>query len=145
MIRRIARLGRTFGLWMLCAWFAAGCAKSPAKPSYNLVNVEGTVTRNGKPVPRMIVMFVPAAEGGTRARGVTGPNGHYRLVHESMAPGVECGEYKVTFRSLVRDVRSVEAGRGGGAYTDPQTTPYAASVTIPAAKIDFELDSDDRD
>ena len=55
----------------------SGCSRGP-----NLVEVEGALKLRGKPLPGVMVCFVPDAEAGTpgpRSTGWTDETGHYRL------------------------------------------------------------------
>jgi hypothetical protein len=58
------------------------------------VNVEGKVTRNGKPLPGATVVFVPEG-GGPEAGDVTDEEGKFRLKGAQQS-GVLPGKYRVT-------------------------------------------------
>jgi hypothetical protein len=67
----------------------AGCGGG-SKP----VRVEGTVTLDGKPLPRATVSFMPVGEGRA-ASGETDADGSFRLTTFRTNDGALPGEYKV--------------------------------------------------
>jgi hypothetical protein len=70
----------------------AGCGKSDYPP---LARVTGTVTFKGKPVPNMMVNFMPTA--GRPSWGKTDANGKFEMVIDSDYKGAEIGHHKVYF------------------------------------------------
>lgn len=60
------------------------------------VKVKGKVTLDGKPLPNSTVKFIPSAEGGREATGVTDENGAFQLETFSSGDGALPGNYKVT-------------------------------------------------
>jgi hypothetical protein len=68
----------------------AGCGKSDYPP---LARVTGTVTYKGKPVPNMMVNFMPTA--GRPSWGKTDASGKYEMVLDADYKGVEIGHHKV--------------------------------------------------
>ena len=70
----------------------AGCNNSdyPA-----LARVTGTVTYKGKPVPNMMVNFMPTA--GRPSWGKTDAQGKFEMVYDEDYNGVEIGHHKVYF------------------------------------------------
>jgi hypothetical protein len=68
---------------------SAGCGGG-SKP----VKVEGTVTLDGKPLPRATVSFMPVGEGRA-ASGETDADGIFRLTTFRTNDGALPGEYKV--------------------------------------------------
>jgi hypothetical protein len=66
-----------------------------------VARVTGTVRFSGKPVPRLVVHFVPAE--GRPSQGVTDENGHYKLMHEKKREGALRGSHKVFFTYRPRD------------------------------------------
>jgi hypothetical protein len=70
----------------------AGCNNSdyPA-----LARVTGTVTYKGKPVPNMMVNFMPTA--GRPSWGKTDAAGKYEMILDADYKGVEIGHHKVYF------------------------------------------------
>ena len=70
----------------------AGCGKGdyPA-----MAKVTGTVTYKGKPVPNMMVNFMPTA--GRPSWGKTDAQGKFEMVYDEDYNGVEIGHHKVYF------------------------------------------------
>jgi hypothetical protein len=85
--RRVAAL---VTLPMLLA--LAGCDKGDYPP---MAKVTGTVTYKGKPVPNMMVNFMPKA--GRPSWGKTGADGKYEMVYDENYNGAEIGHHKVYF------------------------------------------------
>jgi hypothetical protein len=83
----------SFGLLgAFCVMINSGCGGSE-----KVVSVSGTITRNGKPVPGLVVSFVPevATETGV-STGETDDNGKYSLtVVKSGKSGAVVGTHKV--------------------------------------------------
>jgi hypothetical protein len=72
----------------------SGCSRGP-----NLVEVEGALKLRGKPLPGVMVCFVPDAEAGTpgpRSTGWTDEKGYYRLMCDKpYQPGAVEGKHRV--------------------------------------------------
>lgn len=91
--------------------FAGGCARF----TYN-DSVEGTIKMGGKPVPNVVVRFVPEqVKGAPGSGGVTDENGHFTLTCDNGHSGAVVAKHAVV----------VLPGRGGGA--DPNADPKAAA------------------
>ena len=70
----------------------AGCGKGDYPP---MAKVTGTVTYKGKPVPNMMVNFMPTA--GRPSWGKTDAAGKYEMILDADYKGVEIGHHKVYF------------------------------------------------
>jgi len=70
----------------------SGCGKGDYPP---MARVTGTVTYKGKPVPNMMVNFMPKA--GRPSWGKTDANGRFEMVFDSDYKGTELGHHKVYF------------------------------------------------
>jgi hypothetical protein len=68
---------------------AAGCGDSGPE----LGRVTGTVTLDGKPLPKAKVEFQPGA--GSPSYGETDENGHYELMYALRKPGAMVGRHVV--------------------------------------------------
>jgi hypothetical protein len=91
-----------------------------------VVPVQGTVTREGKPLAGAAVMFLPAA-GGRPATGVTDQAGVFHLQTFKPLDGALLGEHRVS-------VALPEAGSGPGVQTDGGVSVSGSSgkaVAIP--------------
>jgi hypothetical protein len=82
-------LHASIGLSLLIA--LSGCGGSADLPE--IARVTGTVTRNGKPVPNLMVNFMP--EAGRPSWGKTDENGHYEMVYDEDNKGVKVGRGKI--------------------------------------------------
>jgi len=61
-----------------------------------MARVSGTVLYKGKPVPNMMVNFMPVGtEGGRPSWGKTDANGWYEMVYDADYKGVKVGHHKV--------------------------------------------------
>lgn len=110
----------------LAAVALAGCG-SGIETDYShldLVNVSGTVTYDGKPLPEALVTF--EAEDGTFSYGMTDESGHYKLMFNSEKSGVLTGPKTVRIETGVPI--SDEEGGGEGDVERPRPT-----VNVPAA------------
>ena len=98
-----------------------GCGGPPTADyaSLGLVDIEGTVTLDGKPLPNASIRFVDTDE--TYCTGVTDSVGRYKMMLDSRKSGVIPGDKTVVISSLV------PAGEGSGASEeDPDAKPKAA-------------------
>ena len=126
---------------------AAGCSTSPA-----LIPVTGLVRLDDRPAEGVQVSFWPADEAGADSRdrygaGRTGPDGRFELRAFS-GPGVERGNYKVTFSRPVAGSRAPSKGKPEAAreslperYTGRDTTEQTATVGKGQSEFVFELRS----
>jgi hypothetical protein len=107
MSRSISRVVLFCGL-LLLAIAAEGCQRGP---EWNLALVEGTVTKGGRPLANIEVVFLPdAGMQGPRARGITDEAGHYRLRTDNGDDGTVVGKHRVVLsdpevalKQLLRD------------------------------------------
>src|SRR5262245_63437214 len=87
----------------------AGCSRGP-----QLAEVEGTLKLRGKPLPGVMVCFIPDAEAGTpgpRSTGWTDEQGRYRLTCDKpYQPGAVVGKHRV----IVLDPEVFGDTPGGG-------------------------------
>ncbi|MCH9656166.1 MAG: carboxypeptidase-like regulatory domain-containing protein, partial [Planctomycetes bacterium] len=78
-----------------------GCGGNSVEVPDELVPVTGTVKLDGKPKANISVIFNPGDQtSGTGGYGVTDSEGKYTLLHRSNKPGIESGEYIVTFSMM---------------------------------------------
>jgi hypothetical protein len=107
---------------------AAGCNRGLRR-----IPVSGTVTMDGKPMGRGVLMFHPdPAKGNTARAGCTGPisNGQYKLVttavtKDDTGPGAPLGWYKVT---LLHDLPGMAEIKVHPRFLSPQTTPIEIEI-----------------
>ena len=106
MLHSISRMVLWCGLLALTA-VAGGCQRGP---TWNLVPVEGTVTKNGRPLRGIEVIFLADPDAGTlgpRTTGITDEAGHYRLRTDNGDDGAVVGKYRV----LLLDLEAVSKQR----------------------------------
>ena len=126
-------ISRPFSLALLLAiWFlsSSGCGGSE-----KVVPVSGTVTRNGQPVPGLVVSFVPetATETGVSI-GETDENGKYSLtVVKTGRSGAVVGTHKV----WVSRPREPYVEPSEKDETKKQRTKAAAAAKAPADLADI--------
>ena len=70
----------------------AGCDKGDYP---EMAKVTGTVTYKGKPVPNMMINFMPTE--GRPSWGKTDANGRFEMIYDSDYKGVKIGHHKVYF------------------------------------------------
>lgn len=129
----------TLGVGML------GCGRRDG-----LVDVQGTVTLDGKPLPDAIVQFTASssAEGRSRpAVGRTNSSGRYYLEYSTGVTGTRPGNYKVTIStfwpaSLTSEEKVIPGNpeKVPNVYNSKST--LTADVAEDGADVNFELKSD---
>jgi len=70
----------------------AGCSKGDYR---EMARVTGTVTYKGKPVPNIMINFMPT--NGRPSWGKTDSEGKFEMVFDENVKGVEVGHHKVYF------------------------------------------------
>ncbi len=105
---------------------AGGCERA-----VSTVPVEGVVTRNGKPLSNIEVVFLADPDTktvGPRATGKTDESGRYRLQLEGGGPGAVPGTHRV----LVLDLKSGKPtiGHGKGALPAPPEHAKRSEVEL---------------
>ena len=80
-----------------------GCGKP-----YQVAQVSGTVTLDGKPLAKASITFAPMATKdnmapGPTATGLTDANGHYTLIFDKNTPGAVVGKCRIYITSVVGD------------------------------------------
>lgn len=84
-----------------------GCGNRGPK----LVQIEGTVTRNGKPLPGFEVHFDP--EKGRPSAGTTDELGHYVLQYTPQKKGAVVGKHKAYVWYFPKDPKTARAAEEG--------------------------------
>jgi hypothetical protein len=140
----LSHAARIAALSMLCA--LVGCG------SEAIGTVSGTVTRAGKPVPDLAVVFVP--EQGRPSRGLTDGDGRYELLYMPGQPGARVGKHRVTvqlrlvspkdekpLRERIARMRNDDAlQKSLEKYGDESRRPFEFDVAPGAQVIDIKLD-----
>lgn len=134
---------------VLVSGFAAGCG--PGGPV--LVDVEGTVTLNGKPLENIYIEFWPESDG-PKSSAVTDANGKFVM---KTADGVKVGAMVGKHRVLLHDKSIMKVqflGRAGEdvdmtggqkprideLYTSPTLSPLAIEITAENKDVKFEVE-----
>jgi hypothetical protein len=138
-------------LTLFAATCVIGCSRGP-----RLAEVKGVVKLNGKPMPKVMVEFVPDAKTGARSTGTTDENGQYALVcDDGQRPGAIVGPHRVLLHDLaifgdkVLGRKWEQVGTPGGPpaiksripsqYESATHTPLRKEVKDGAQTIDLEV------
>ena len=127
--------------------FLTGCGPSGPK----IVEIEGTVTHNGEPVPNLRIYFEPAK--GRTSWAISDANGHFKVDYDVDFDGVVVGEHTVWVVDESSNVdptliaaggkmpkRSANIGKLIEKYGKLETSPY--KVKIEKADKNFQLKLD---
>ena len=135
-----------FSAALVALLVSTGCKGGGPK----VYRVSGTVRADGKPVPDLVVKFVP--ENGPESWGVTDEKGAYTLRHSDKTPGAVAGPNRVYVEYRPRDPSLESAGQDEGPalpepirrildkYGSPETSPLRYDVTRDGQVIDITLD-----
>lgn len=132
-----------------------GCGGQSTEIPDELIPVSGTVKLDGEPKANISVIFNPGDQTtGTGGYGVTDSEGKYTLLHRSNKPGVESGEYFVTFSLMgLPDGSPIPEGKDAADVGAIQLLPEKytnaereikltiATVKAPEVTLDFEISS----
>lgn len=116
-----------------------GCNQGP-----DVVEVQGTMTRKGKPLPGFAVTFQPA--DGRPSVGQTDQNGRFEMGYTFREKGVLRGKHKVFV--LYVPVETSYDNKGAPAelreitakYGSYEVTPIEVDITGPTKDLKLELD-----
>lgn len=127
-----------------------GCSQQ-----YSFGPVEGQVTRDGKPVPNVQVIFYPdRPQGGPRSTGFTAEDGRYRLQTDVGGDGAVIGPHRVCLVPVPPEpkpggkappppkppqARPAAASPVPEKFMRPQETPLRAEVGAAPQTLDFQL------
>ena len=115
-----------------------GCASSKPKGFPDLSPVSGTVTMDGEPLQKAVVMFL--SEKGVAASCATDANGRYTLLYRGSADGASPGRNTVTVTTLPDDPNmGVVKERIPAAYNTKST--LTVDVVAGTNTFDFALES----
>src|SRR5262249_34893691 len=127
------RPSRVFvALTLLSALCVAGCSREPERGP-----VSGVVTLDGKPLPNVMVVFVPDAERGTpgqRSVARTDKDGRYVAFTDKDQEGASVGVHRVSLYDplaipipegslMAREMKVTPPSRVPKAYTNVSKTP----------------------
>ena len=124
---------KTHGVMTVAAVFllalSAGCG---GRDLPELAPVEGTVTLDGKPLPNVMVQFLPE-NGGRPSTGTTNDEGHYELTYVAGEMGARLGRNKVEVVMIWPD------GEPTPGVKDPVPKAYKGAETT----LSYEVKADD--
>ncbi|MDB5389153.1 MAG: hypothetical protein JWM11_4799 [Planctomycetaceae bacterium] len=136
----ILRLKRFSTRWGLGAFvglltISLGCGRSNGVA---LHNVSGTLTRNGKPVPGLMVHFDPlTTKRGSTARA--GADGKFTMKYDSQQNGVPPGEHKIWVEYLPANPREEMELQSGKQQYPPETQAilekYGSAAVTPLREV----------
>jgi hypothetical protein len=152
-LNRSTAIRSAIGLFLVVCSAAVGCGNS--QPAVKLVPVTGTVKLDGKPLAGAVLIFNPMPNThGTGATAITDAEGTFTLTHASEKPGIEAGDYGITFSKVTQpDGSPIPAGKTRAGVTtveqipkpytkfDPERVIARVTVTNDAKTFDFELKS----
>ena len=145
---------------VLCMIWTIVCLAGCSGGKITTEAVTGMITMDGKPLVGANVGFTPKTEGqGHPGYALTDENGKYVLqtLLGAANAGTTSGEYHVTVsKKEIPETKVAEYGSSGyqpmsggsqpketlpPVYTDPNTTPFSASVQKGKNTFDFNLES----
>lgn len=138
--------------WLPLAFVSAGALTVSGCGGTKLVDVQGTVTLNGKPLDNAQVQFLPdpgQKTAGIRSTGDTDEEGRFKLICDDKRGGAAVGMHRV----LVVDLKQWEGIRPGredsnkplkpsripARYSDALKTPFS-SIEVKAQGSPIALD-----
>lgn len=123
---------------VLSAMLLVGCAREPERGP-----VSGVVTLDGKPLPRVMVVFVPADNTpGQRSVALTDSGGRYSVFTDKDQHGASVGTHHVSLFDPQSVSDDPAPSRVPAAYTDVIRTPLKpVTVGREAQTFDIHLKS----
>ncbi len=130
-----AKLRRLLSVAPLCCWLLLGCSGNP-----NLAEVSGTITLDGKTLPKAMITFTPSS-GGATSFGKSDGNGDYRMMFGENEPGAWIGANRVSIHTgdVLPDNSGSVPEMVPAAYNSNST--LTKDVVARSNKFDFELNS----
>jgi hypothetical protein len=144
------------GLLAAALAVAAGCQSNNSP--YTFAPVEGTVSKDGKPLAGVLVVFCGDADAGSQGPNSTGPTdsaGHYRLHTHQGVDGALVGRHRVCIldremlgrafsrnpanKKLSNERPAPGTSAVSPAYTRREQTPLRAEVRPGGQVLDFEV------
>lgn len=96
-----------------------------------LADVQGRVTDRGKPMPGIVVMYVPDQGGGAPSGGNTNADGQYRLTYSNGKVGAMVGPHTVM----------ISIPEPTGKESKPSTKAgYSTTVQVAEGENQFDFD-----
>ena len=131
-----------FCLAILIVFLLPGCSR--AKLAIKLHRISGTLQRDGKPVPNLMVHFVP--EKGGPSTGVAGPDGTFTLDYQKDRPGAVPGVHKVWVEYRPKSPQDdVEMREGRLKLADDQREVIEKYGSLETTTLKVTIDGDKKD
>jgi hypothetical protein len=99
-----ARFSPTICWSLIVVGMLSGCSRPPKEAE--LAEVSGVVAINGKPLPNILVQFLPVVKSGDQgptSSGVTDEQGEFELETSGGKPGAVVGPCKVLFIDMMEE------------------------------------------
>lgn len=121
-----------------------GCGR-PGGPE--LVEVNGVITLDGKPAPKLVIRFIPDGEKGSPSYGVTNQSGEYTLMYSADRVGAMPGKHRVEIEAVPPEIGENGEPVSGQIITEipsrySEPGALTAEVVDNGNPIDFELKSE---
>lgn len=122
-----------------------GCDRGKIR---GLVQYQGIVTHNGKPIDEANIAFMSTGEGGRSAYASSDAQGRFIVTTLDLNNGIVKGQYAVT---VVKNIFKGMQQRGGGVevpvydnplpvkYQTAENTPFQIDVTKKDLEVKFDL------
>lgn len=118
---------------------ATGCQRSE---HLVLHRVSGTLTRNGKPVPELMVHFIPVGNG-RGSTGISDADGKFTLKFDSAREGAIPGEHRVWVQYLATSPQEEMAIQSGKQKHSPEVQAILAKYgSLQASPLKQEVRGD---
>lgn len=121
-----------------------GCSSGP-----RVVKVSGTLTRGGKPVPKLTIFFMPEA-GGRPSWGLADEDGKFTLEYDDQTKGAMTGTHTVWVQwrptSMQEELNPKKAGKPAdlnailAKYGDEKKSPKKVEITRSVDDLEVTLD-----
>lgn len=125
----------------------AGCDSNDYGP---MAKVTGTVTYKGKPVPNMMVNFMPTA--GRPSWGKTDASGHFEMIMDENSNGVQLGHHKIYFTppattiDMGKSKASKEALADAAGLTSAEMAEFRKKYGLEeSTQLEMDITKDSRD
>ena len=145
-VRKLDRLCVLLGVSVFLAGCGGGGGRAP-----DTVSVQGMVTYQGKPVPKLSVAFIP--DKGLLASGTTDAAGKFSLMTNKPGDGAKVGTYKVAIGFVSDEIPAMPGMEPPGykapvspipaKYADVSTSGLTKTVEKDASKNNFTFELTD--
>jgi len=92
---------------VLTLGIGVGCG-GQNEPQLPIGTVGGTISLDGKPLAKALVIFTPNIEGGRTSAGLTDSSGRYSLHYTGETKGANVGRHEVRLSTAAADAGAAE-------------------------------------